>query len=141
MKIEWKQEYSVGINEIDDQHKRFFVIIEKLDDIVQSGGTREDTVRTLTDLASYANYHFSVEEKYFEQYEYEETEAHTAMHNAYEKKLEDFIERLKGDDPALAPDLATFSKEWLISHILKEDKKYSETFIENGFSDEDIPGI
>lgn len=128
----WKEEYSVGVKLIDEQHKRFFSIINRLDDVIRLGGKREDTVRILTDLVSYANYHFAVEEKYFQEFKYKRAKVHTAMHNGFRAKVEDFVNRLEEEDPSLVPGMATFSRDWLISHILKEDKKYSETFLAHG---------
>jgi hemerythrin-like metal-binding protein len=134
MEFEWKAEYSVGVNEIDNQHKKFFMIINSLYETIKMGEDKESMVRILADLAAYANFHFSTEEKYFEEFKYKESEAHTVMHEEYKRKLSEFIERLQTDGLELSEDIVSFSREWLSVHILKEDKKYSETFLEHGLS-------
>ena len=132
----WKEKYSVGVKQINEQHKRFFSIINRLDDIIKLGGKREDIVRILTDLVSYANYHFAVEEKYFQEFMYKRAKVHSVMHNGCRAKVEDFISRLE-EDPSLVSGMATFSRDWLKSHILKEDKKYSDTFLAHGLGNSD----
>ena len=118
----------MGIGEIDKQHKMFFVVINRLDDIVKAGAKREEVVRVLADLSSYSNYHFGEEEKHFKQIDYKRSKEHMAQHEGFCKKLEDFIRRLETDDPNLAVGIAEFARGWLRNHLMKEDRKFAEAY-------------
>jgi hemerythrin len=125
MEYIWKDYYSVGIEEIDTQHRMFFAIINRLEEIAQPGAKREEVVRALTNLTSYANYHFAEEEKYFKIIRYKRASVHIAMHNRFKGTLNAFIERLEADDPSLPMGMAEFARNWLHSHLMKEDRDFA----------------
>jgi len=125
MEYIWKDYYSVGIEEIDTQHRMFFAIINRLEEIAQPGAKREEVVRALTNLTSYANYHFAEEEKYFKIIRYKRASVHIAMHNRFKGTLNAFIERLEADDPSLPMGMAEFARNWLHSHLMKGDRDFA----------------
>mgnify|MGYP000867218199 FL=1 len=65
--VEWKSEFSLGISEIDEQHKKILAIINKLYDLFSNKEHQDiaEIERIIKELADYAVYHFQTEEKYF----------------------------------------------------------------------------
>jgi hemerythrin len=74
--VEWKQEYSVGIVQIDEQHKKLAGLINIMHDSIKSGHGKEAIGDVLNELIAYTQYHFSTEEKYFDMYAYPDSEEH-----------------------------------------------------------------
>src|SRR3989339_1805386 len=92
MKIEWKKEYSVGVEEIDDQHKYFISLLNDLYDAIIAGKSRAELNELFLYLADYAEKHFATEERYFDEFGYEGTVEHKAKH----QEMRDEIEKIKG---------------------------------------------
>ena len=59
MEIKWKKEYSVGIEEIDDQHKYFISLLNDLYNAIVEGKSQEELKVLFQDLSDYAEKHFA----------------------------------------------------------------------------------
>lgn len=128
--IEWKDEYSVNVEIIDEQHKHFVSILNKLYENVQSKNT-EALPEILTELVKYKEYHFDTEEKYFKEFGYSEAKEHIAEHDKLKAEVNKFLERK--DDPLIVCfDLLDFLENWLVHHLSELDKKYTKCFNEHG---------
>lgn len=68
--IEWLDQYSVGVESIDNQHKELFARINKLLDACSQGEGKKVLPEVLDFLGDYVVFHFSTEEKYMKEYLY-----------------------------------------------------------------------
>lgn len=66
--VQWSEKLSVGIKEIDDQHKHFIGIVNKLHESVEKGDVTDELDKIFVELNDYAAFHFETEEKYFENF-------------------------------------------------------------------------
>jgi hemerythrin len=136
MKFEWKDEYSVGVEEINTQHKKIIGLINDLDAAVHAGNTKEDLDKIINDLNDYAKFHLATEEKYFDEFNYPDKEEHKKRHDTYVIKVTDFDDKIKKLDEngaiKLAFEMIDFLEDWWVNHILYEDKKYTKTFNDHG---------
>ncbi|MDO8468449.1 MAG: bacteriohemerythrin [Candidatus Peribacter sp.] len=136
-KFIWNLQYSVHLKEIDEQHKRFFELINAIYDLVDVQKVDpEKLLIVLTHLGDYAFYHFATEEGYFKIFHYDNADIHTQEHDMFRAKAKEFLERarrLNEEDPhPLIVEMADFAKDWLARHILIEDKKYMPLFRTKG---------
>ncbi|MEK7167950.1 MAG: bacteriohemerythrin [Patescibacteria group bacterium] len=123
----WKEEYSVGVEEIDKQHQRFFQILEELYRAVLENQTKKQKGKIFQDLEDYVSVHFKTEEKYFDLFHYEEAEEHEAEHDKFMAKMEEFK---KKEDVSFG--LLDFLEDWLVNHLASVDQRYVECFKKNG---------
>jgi methyl-accepting chemotaxis protein len=122
--FEWNDRLSVGVDGMDDQHKRFLVLINELHDSMKQG-KGPDTLRNILDeLARYTEYHFSAEEELMEKHRCPDIELQKAAHRKFEDKVHEFQHRFAKGDQTVLLDAMTTIREWLINHIQKMDKKY-----------------
>ena len=132
MKIEWKDEYSVGIKEIDDQHKYFISLLNDLYNAIMAGKSRKELKDLFSYLADYAEQHFTTEEKYFDEFNYEGAAEHKLKH----QEMRDEIEKIKNMDDEKEIDfygnIVYFLKNWLEEHLAEMDQKYEKCFAEHG---------
>ncbi len=127
--LNWIDDYSVGVEEIDFHHKKIFALIN---DLRRSIGKKDIAVDDLLlELRDYADYHLRTEENYFEKFKYKRGKKHKKMHDKYRIKIDKFINQKNAINLNLRK-LLNFLEKWWISHILGEDKKYEEFFHENG---------
>ncbi|MGV1100183.1 bacteriohemerythrin [Thiovibrio sp. JS02] len=132
--IEWDQKFSVGIKEIDDQHKVLTEILDDLYNAMLKAKGREVAQATLDRLFTYTKTHFTTEERLFKKYCYPEEEKHKAEHEAMLKRLNKF-QRESKDGKAISVDLMLFLKGWFIDHLQTTDHRYVEFFKQKGVSD------
>lgn len=133
--IPWREEFALGISEIDEQHKKILAIINNLSEIFQEKKHHEQGVidQIIQELNDYANYHFQTEEKYFNLFSYQDAEAHIKIHNQYREKISEWRQRYeKENDPKIFFDVSEFLKNWWVWHINNTDRAYVPLLKENG---------
>lgn len=129
----WNDQFSVNIKEIDDQHKRFLSFLKeaysKMDRSLDAGELNP----LLERLVEHAKEHFATEEKYFAKFKYEYADAHAELHRKLMGEILAFKKRHSSDNSiGLTTELVDFLEDWLLIHIMKNDKQYMEVFHENG---------
>lgn len=132
--IEWSDDLSVGIHEIDDQHKKLIGLINGLHDAMKAGQAKQALEKTLNDLADYAVYHFRTEETYMKKFGYPEFASHKLLHSAFVKKVTDFQADFRAGKLGLSMDLMHFLRDWLTTHIKGTDRQYTALFKKNGLT-------
>lgn len=123
--LNWSDNYSVGVKEIDSQHKKLVELINNLHDGMKQGKGKEILGTVLNELASYTVYHFGFEEKLFDKYGYPETIVHKRQHADLVAQVKKLVESYNNGGSVLSMDLMNFLKDWLTQHIAGSDKKYT----------------
>lgn len=134
MAITWLPEYSVGVKEINDQHKKLIAMIARLHEAISVNHTKKILKEVISGLIDYSKYHFTTEEKYFDQFKYEKTEEHKIEHQAFIERINEIQSNLNTNEITLSFELIDYLEDWLIEHIMGSDQMYSELFMENGLS-------
>ncbi|MBI5045517.1 MAG: hemerythrin family protein [Candidatus Niyogibacteria bacterium] len=132
--LTWEQKNSVGVRELDDQHKKLFSIINRLYDSMHTGKDIVELNSVLKEMIDYADYHFSMEEKYFDLFNFEEKVTHIAKHRAFDKKAAEFMGRNMLGDPTLSFFVLDFLEDWWLGHINNTDKRYTKCFNDHGLN-------
>lgn len=130
--FEWKEEYSVGVKEIDDQHKELVNLIFRLFTAINEKKAKEQLSEILIELIEFSDTHFSTEEKYFEEFDYENKEEHIDEHRKFTVKVIDFNEKHKNNEIAISFELIDFLEDWLLDHLIEMDQKYVKCFAKHG---------
>ncbi len=127
-RIEWSEELSVGVPELDAQHQRWIEMINELHDTLLTGSTGdllEVTSKMLQAMADYADKHFSTEEAYMEKIGYAGLEDHRDIHRRFSARIHQHLADMEEGFPILNSQLMKELMNWLTGHILAEDKRYS----------------
>jgi putative two-component system response regulator len=124
-KVIWTDSFSVGVSELDEQHKKLIGMINQLSD-THAGDSAERSRKfheILSSMFDYTQIHFKTEESYLHDIAYPQSEAHQKEHASFVEKMATFsLTALDGThEPA---DVHQYLKEWLLSHILKSDMQY-----------------
>ncbi len=130
--LEWDERYSVGHKEIDEQHKELVRIINLLHSHLVSNndnGLEKITSETIKAVIQYGENHFSFEEKLMEDSGYEGLVYHRKLHVNFSNRINDLYERHRRGELVLNSELMKTLQNWLIEHILSEDKMYSSTIV------------
>lgn len=123
--IKWTDKYTLGIKEIDNQHKGLVVIINELFTYMSEGKAKEKMKDVFDHLTEYTKKHFSAEELMLYRYAYTDIESHKVEHKKFIEKLEAFKKDFQNKRITISLELLNFLKDWLLNHILISDKKYA----------------
>jgi hemerythrin len=130
--INWSEDFSVHVREIDAQHK---TLVEKINQLHQSlldNKGREAQQIIIEGMVDYANVHFETEEKYMRRLNYPGFQKHKIEHEKFAEKAFELHKRFNLSGFVLTLEILSFLKNWLQEHILVIDKEYSKFFNENG---------
>ncbi|MCF6365325.1 MAG: bacteriohemerythrin [Bacteroidales bacterium] len=130
--INWDEYYSVGYDLIDEQHKKLVDMINELYSSFILGEAQEKAQVIVEEMIKYTDYHFKTEENFFDEYNYPETQEHKNIHASFVNKAVELKEGLESGQITVSYDIMNFLRQWLIDHILKEDKKFAKFFSEKG---------
>jgi len=123
MTIIWTSDYELGIDVIDNQHKRIVEYINQLYDLEHQQGSADTLEDVLYNLVDYTYSHFEFEEALMQEAGYEDADAHAVTHRTFTQQIETLRKRFEdGDD--VATELANMLQRWLLKHILSEDVGY-----------------
>ncbi len=130
--ITWTDELSVGMDEIDDQHKELVKMINQFYDDIASKSSNDNIVALIQKMADYTVYHFNTEEKYFADFNYKFTEEHKQAHAGFVSKVLDVQEKIRSGKLVVSFEITSFLRDWLREHIMGSDRKYIDLFKAKG---------
>lgn len=130
--FDWKDIYSVGIKEIDSQHKMLVNTLNELFEAMRNREVHEVITGIIKSLVDYVGVHFSFEEELMKKYNYPELIIHKKEHTAFVEKVLDFQKKHQAGNLMLSLEVMNFLKDWLKNHIMGTDKKYGPFFNNKG---------
>lgn len=126
--IEWDESYSVKNQAIDDQHKAWIAIFNRLHNAILSDekkGCETIGADALKAMLDYTEHHFTFEEEYLGKINYPELVAHRRLHRDFSSQIYQYNEEICQGVLILNTQIIKIIKNWLVDHIREEDKKYS----------------
>ena len=130
--VEWKDDYSVGIDSIDQQHKKLLNLINQLQTAVDYSTGEQFEREALDELVDYTKTHFTYEEGLMRDNDYPDFEPHKAQHEKMFEKVREVLAEYEQDQDTAMANAAEYLKDWLINHINGTDKEYSSYLIGKG---------
>jgi len=127
-KLEWTDDLSVGVVEIDAQHKKE---VELVNSLAENMADRDKAGQILDEMIEHTKLHFATEERYFDEFGYENSEEHKEIHKTFLGQAAQLAEDFKGGKD-LEEGQLKFVADWLVDHITQTDKKYTKCFNEHG---------
>lgn len=126
--IEWKSEYSIGVEEIDLNHKRLFDMIGQFVDSLSESHMTRLSATILMPLVIHIKTIFAEEEKIMLRIKFPDYKRHRLLHESFLKNIAAVLVRIKkGKQVNLLEPMEIFS-ELMAAHIMKEDKKIARAY-------------
>lgn len=131
--LTWNDDYSVGVKQIDDDHKKLLEMINKAYASAEAGVDEDITLADLVaDMIKYAQDHFATEARLMKEYNYPNATQHQLEHG-------DFTARAIVSGGTLSQEwsldpikIFRFLADWLTNHIMKTDKELGKFLNEHG---------
>ncbi len=125
--LAWSDDYLTGIELIDEQHKTWIDIVNRLEALLKNpfvDDKYDRIVAVLNELTDYTDMHFATEEQLMERIGYRRILSHKVVHNDFVAKIRDVdLAKVDSDQNAYLLDLTNYILTWISSHILKTDKR------------------
>ncbi|WP_315068872.1 bacteriohemerythrin [uncultured Clostridium sp.] len=122
----WKEEYSIGIELVDEQHKHLFEIGNQAYELIKSElrtDQYDEVVQILEDLRQYTKFHFQTEENYMLKINSDQLPSQKIAHGEFIKKIYSIdFKKFDGDAKKYLDDILSFILNWILEHVLHKDK-------------------
>ena len=130
--FDWKDDYSVGIAKLDDQHKKLVSFLNDLYGAMKKGKGSEILDDVLTGMVGYTKTHFSTEESLMKLYKFPGYALHKQKHESMTRTVLKLYEKFKEDKKPNTLEIANYLKAWLENHIMGTDKLYRAYLLDKG---------
>lgn len=121
----WEDEYCLGLEAIDEQHKSLVSLINDIWQSIVEKSANTQVFALINELETYTLAHFAAEETYMQTTRYPDFARHRDEH-------QEFVARISAEKSKamvtgqLSLDLTYYLRDWLVQHILISDKQYAE---------------
>ncbi|OHC75009.1 MAG: hypothetical protein A3G18_02255 [Rhodospirillales bacterium RIFCSPLOWO2_12_FULL_58_28] len=126
MYINWEENLSVGVAELDMDHKKLLAIMDDFFSACYAGQGTESPDKILDRLIEYTTYHFDKEEALLELHGYPGLDDQRKEHAKLVAQIERLANSLRGEAPSsVTNSTMKFLNNWLIDHIKNSDMRYT----------------
>jgi hemerythrin len=123
--VDWTDKLSVGVTQIDQQHKRLVALINQLHEAMREGKGRTVIGPVVSELVAYAKLHFAGEEQLMKAHRYPGLPGHQAIHATFTAEVMALQGKLESQESVLTTEVMSFLRTWLVDHIMKTDQQYA----------------
>ncbi|MEJ2470407.1 MAG: bacteriohemerythrin [Desulfuromonadales bacterium] len=127
----WKSSFDTGIEKIDAEHQHLLKLLNEVHaDLTSAQGVCEE-------LQDYAESHFFNEEEMMLSSSYPELLTHQQWHRFFEEQVTQLEKAIGSGEGKSTASLITFLRDWILNHILLEDKKFAH-YLQAHFKEDDL---
>ena len=121
--ITWRDEFCLGNDAVDHEHREMIELINDLDDAMQDEASHATVSRTLGDIYARISAHFALEEKMMRDAAYAEYTPHKQDHEALLDGLLDVIDSVDEQGRYDRAALSHALDNWFSDHFRTHDAK------------------
>jgi hemerythrin-like metal-binding protein len=122
--LEWQDDYTVGVKELDDQHRS---LLNTINTLLEEQGDNYEAAKfspALASLIHYAYTHFATEERYLLQVHFPDLNQHVLEHIDFILKTLGIALKVGTSENESRIELLRYLKEWYSNHVLGTDRHY-----------------
>lgn len=124
--IQWKDSYSIGVEAVDDQHKKLFAIADEAYQLLRNEllvDKYDRIIAILGELRDYTVYHFRYEEEYMASIGYKKLLSHKVLHDDFIGRIQEIdLDSIDDQQDQNLTEILDFVVQWIEQHILGTDK-------------------
>ena len=121
--LQWRDEFSVGIAEVDHEHRELIELINELQQDLQAGSDTQKIVRSLGEIYAQIAAHFALEEKMMRTNRYPAYAEHKEDHETLLDDLRDIMDGVEDDGNLDEAQLNVDLNRWFSDHFRTHDAK------------------
>lgn len=121
--LQWREEFSVGVEEVDHEHRELIELIRSLQLHLQQGAETTDIIEVLGEIYAQIAAHFALEEKMMRQTHYPSYADHKEDHETLLDDLRDIMDEVEDDGVLDEARLTDDLDRWFSDHFKTHDAK------------------
>ncbi|MGI9248527.1 MAG: bacteriohemerythrin [Woeseiaceae bacterium] len=121
--LQWKPEYSVGIESMDDEHREMISLINGVYEKLGASPDAEEIESCLEDIFNTISLHFALEERLMRDRSYAEFEDHKEDHEDLLDEIRDLMDGFVADPDSGARELQNRLSGWFATHFSTFDAR------------------
>jgi hemerythrin-like metal-binding protein len=115
--IEWRDEFSLGVPDIDHEHRELIELVRGVFDNIESNAPREETEALMGELYAAISGHFALEEDVMRRTGYAEYREHKADHERLLDVLLELIDAVASGDAVDEQGFGDRVNDWFARHF------------------------
>jgi hemerythrin len=120
--LQWKDQYSVGVDAVDYEHKELIELINRLHDELTASGEKLSISAFFGDLFRGISAHFALEERFMRERSYDQLIPHKADHEHLLDEIRDIMDAFEEHEVASA-ELSARLDAWFSHHFEIHDAR------------------
>lgn len=121
--LQWKDEFKVGIAEVDHEHRELIGLINELHGYIQASRDLDEILDTLGEIYAQISAHFALEEKMMRKTRYPAYAEHKEDHETLLDDLRDIMDDVEDDGVLDETQLGIDLNRWFSDHFRTHDAK------------------
>ncbi len=121
--IEWKDEFSVGVPEVDHEHRELIDLINALHARLGSEAAQVSVEDFLGEIYAKISAHFALEEKVMRDRDYDQYQDHKTAHEQLLDEIRDIMDDYEDSAEFNEQDLAARLERWFSEHFKTKDAR------------------
>jgi len=121
--LQWRKEFSVGIDEVDHEHRELIELIRGLQEDLGDGADTEQVLDVLGEIYAQIAAHFALEEKMMRRTHYPALADHKEDHETLLDDLRDIMDEVEDDGILDRAQLTDDLDRWFSDHFRIHDAK------------------
>ena len=121
--IEWKDEFNLGIEAIDNEHRDLVALINALHEAMSGGADRADIVAGISEIYTLVSAHFEREESFMRETRYMAYAEHKEDHEVLLDDLREIIDQVRSGGRYAEARLSADLQYWFSEHFRTHDAR------------------
>ena len=121
--LQWREEFSVGFEEVDHEHRELIELISSLQEDLGKGADTELVIDVLGEIYAQIAAHFALEEKMMRQTHYPSLADHKEDHETLLDDLRDMMDEVEDDGILDEAQLTDDLDRWFSDHFKTHDAR------------------
>jgi len=126
--LRWKDEYGVGIEAVDYEHKELIDLINRLHDELGAAEAKLTVPGFFGDLLAGISAHFALEEKFMQDHRYDRLDEHKSDHERLLDEIREIMDAFEHSEELDSVELAARLETWFSRHFETHDARLHKTF-------------
>ena len=121
--IKWKDEFNLGIEEVDNEHRDLVALINALHEAMLAGVGRADILEGISQIYTLVSAHFEREEAFMRESRYMAYAEHKEDHEVLLDDLREIIEQVRSGGGYAEARLSADLQYWFSEHFRTHDAR------------------
>jgi len=121
--IEWRDEFSVGVPDVDHEHRELIGLINQLHDAMSGENATLTVLDFLGEIYAHVSAHFALEEKIMREQNYDQYQDHKDDHERLLDEIRDIMDDYEESAYFSDEEFAGHVERWFTEHFKTRDAR------------------